>query len=137
MAICKVIDFARKHAIITGSDVLSRQVVNGSRLYYEIYDYENGHSNDPSLHASIARQVIRIALCTAAKLTHSPPPSELVNDNILYVDGKRVCDLRDVRFKLVQMTIDGKTAYSGLFGQYFREYPDNKTGYIRTPCHVL
>ena len=29
------------------------------------------------------------------------------------------------------------TAYSGLFGQYFREYPDNKTGYIRTPCHVL
>ena len=67
MAICKVIDFARKHAIITGSDVLSRQVVNGSRLYYEIYDYENGHSNDPSLHASIARQVIRIALCTAAK----------------------------------------------------------------------
>jgi len=28
-------------------------------------------------------------------------------------------------------------AYSGLFGQYFREYPDNKTGYIRTPCHVL
>ncbi len=30
-----------------------------------------------------------------------------------------------------------KFAYSGLFGQYFREYPDNKTGYIRTPCHVL
>jgi len=32
---------------------------------------------------------------------------------------------------------DSLDAYSGLFGQYFREYPDNKTGYIRTPCHVL
>ena len=28
-------------------------------------------------------------------------------------------------------------AYSGLFGQYFREYPDNKTGYIRNTQYYL
>lgn len=109
MAICKVVDFARRRAIITGTDILIKQVANGSILYHEVFDYEHGHSDDPALHASIARQVIRIALCTAAKLTHSPPPSELVENNILYIDGKQLCDLREVQFKLVQMTVDGKT----------------------------
>jgi len=109
MTVCKVVDFARRRALLAGSDILTRHVTNGSRMYYEIYDYENGHSDNPDLHASISRSIIHIALRTAAQLTHSPPPSELVKDNILYIDGKRLCDLRDVRFKLVQMTVDGKT----------------------------
>jgi hypothetical protein len=42
---------------------------------------------------------------------------------------------KDIKFRYLHRACN--TAYSGLFGQYFREYPDNKTGYIRTPCHVL
>ena len=50
-------------------------------------------------------------------------------------DGLNVSEWKEKTEELVKThPLD---AYSGLFGQYFREYPDNKTGYIRTPCHVL
>ena len=102
----QTIDFARRRAIVTGNDILTRHI-EGSMLYYEIFDYEHG---DTSQHASIARSVICIALGTAAKLSLTKPPTmNIISDTMLYLDGKKICDLRDVNFKGIQMTVDGKT----------------------------
>jgi predicted transcriptional regulator len=62
---------------------------------------------------------------------------ELTDEVMKQIDKLVLQNERNKQLGRTKQLMKKVDAYSGLFGQYFREYPDNKTGYIRTPCRIF